>query len=58
MNRIIAERTGGPEVLVLSEEGKPEPGPGEVIEAQLEELVSPAVANRLFSTSLNLYQVV
>lgn len=30
MKRIIAEGSGGPEVLVLSEEGIPEPGPGEV----------------------------
>jgi NADPH:quinone reductase-like Zn-dependent oxidoreductase len=30
MKRIIAERSGGPEVLVLSEEGISEPGPGEV----------------------------
>ncbi len=30
MKRIIAERTGGPEVLHLAEEGIPEPGPGEV----------------------------
>ncbi len=29
MKRMIAERTGGPEVLVLSEENMPEPGPGE-----------------------------
>jgi NADPH:quinone reductase-like Zn-dependent oxidoreductase len=30
MKRIIAERTGGPEVLVLTEESIPEPRPGEV----------------------------
>jgi NADPH:quinone reductase-like Zn-dependent oxidoreductase len=30
MQRIIAQHTGGPEVLVLSEESIPEPGPGEV----------------------------
>jgi NADPH:quinone reductase-like Zn-dependent oxidoreductase len=30
MKRMIADRTGGPEVLVLSEEDMPEPGPGEV----------------------------
>lgn len=30
IKRIIAERTGGPDVLHLEEEGIPEPGPGEV----------------------------
>lgn len=30
MKRMIAKRTGGPEVLVLVEEDIPEPGPGEV----------------------------
>lgn len=30
MKRVIAERTGGPEVLRLVEEAIPEPGPGEV----------------------------
>jgi len=30
MKRLIAEHTGGPEVLHLVEEGMPEPGPGEV----------------------------
>jgi NADPH2:quinone reductase len=31
MRAVIVEQTGGPEVLVLAEQGRPEPGPGEAL---------------------------
>jgi len=57
MKRIIAERCGGPEVLVLAEEKMPEPGPCQPTLLATRFPFLPVVMLKLETTSVLIWHV-